>query len=78
MAIIMFGNQRSFNYKYDLGVMTLILSSYKFYALVVLTIVLCVEVLRQRTTWAHAWRVWGAQRLQHWGWQRMATWLAPR
>jgi hypothetical protein len=75
MAIIFFGNQRSFNYKYDLGVVSLVLSSYKFYAIVLLTVVMMHIVWSGSTSWAQAWRYDAARWCRSIGWLRVAGWL---
>ena len=75
MAIILFGNQRSFNYKYDLGVVSLMLSSYKLYAIVLLTAVMMHIVWSGSVSWAHAWRQDGARWCRIIGWPRLAGWL---
>ncbi|MFZ9858479.1 MAG: glycosyltransferase family 87 protein [Roseiflexaceae bacterium] len=54
-GLIAFGDQRSFNYMYDLGAVTVILSSYKFYGMVMLTGLLLYEVWQERVTWGQAW-----------------------
>jgi hypothetical protein len=54
-GLIAFGDQRSFNYMYDLGAVTLFLSSYKFYGMVMLTGLLLYEVWQGRVTWGQAW-----------------------
>jgi len=74
-AIVFFGNQRSFNYKYDLGVVSLVLSSYKFYAIVLLTAVMMHIVWSGSASWAHAWRHDGARWCRIIGWPRFADWL---
>lgn len=75
MAIIFFGNQRSFNYKYDLGVVSLLLSSYKLYAIVLLTAVMISIVWSGSASWAQAWRYDGARWCRAIGWSRVAGWL---
>ncbi len=58
-GLIAFGDQRSFNYMYDIGAITLLLSSYKFYGMVMLTSLLMYEVWQGRATWATQWiAVW--------------------
>jgi hypothetical protein len=54
-GLIAFGDQRSFNYMYDLGAMTLILSSYKFYGMAMLTSLILYEVWQGRATWGQSW-----------------------
>lgn len=54
-GLIAFGDQRSFNYMYDLGTVTLFLSSYKFYGMVMLTGLLLYEVWQGRVTWGQSW-----------------------
>ncbi|MEY3991042.1 MAG: hypothetical protein RI985_2123, partial [Chloroflexota bacterium] len=54
-GLIAFGDQRSFNYMYDLGTVTFVLSSYKFYGMAILTGLLLYEVWQGRATWGQSW-----------------------
>lgn len=63
-GLIAFGDQRSFNYMYDLGAVTLILSSYKFYGMAILTGLLLYEVWQGQVTWGHAWLSLGRKLLR--------------
>lgn len=58
-GLIAFGDQRSFNYMYDLGAVTQILSSYKFYGMAMLTGLLLYEVWQGHTSWGQAWLALG-------------------
>lgn len=54
-GFVAYGNYRSFNYPDDFGAVTLLLGSYKLYAILLLLVLLTSEVLRSRTRWASAW-----------------------
>ena len=54
-GFVAYGNYRSFNYPDDFGAVTLLLGSYKLYAILLLLVLLTSEVLRSRTCWASAW-----------------------
>jgi len=63
-GLIAFGDQRSFNYMYDLGAVTLFLSSYKFYGMALLTSLLLYEVWQGRVSWGAQWLALGRRILQ--------------
>ena len=63
-GLIAFGDQRSFNYMYDLGMVTFVLSSYKFYGMAILTGLLLYEVWQGRATWGTAWLALGRKLVQ--------------
>jgi hypothetical protein len=54
-AFIAYGNYRSFNYPEDYGAVTLLLGSYKLYAILVLLVLLAGEILRSQSRWASGW-----------------------
>ena len=54
-GFIAYGNYRSFNYPEDFGAVTLLLGSYKLYAILLLLVLLTTEVVRTRGTWATWW-----------------------
>ncbi|MCX6016612.1 MAG: hypothetical protein NT020_13650 [Chloroflexales bacterium] len=54
-ALIAFGNFRSFNYPTNLGLVSILMSSYKFYGMILLFIVLFYEVWFSATTWSQTW-----------------------
>jgi hypothetical protein len=54
-AFIAYGNFRSFNYPEDYGAVTLLLGSYKLYAILLLLVLLTTEIIRHRSTWAAPW-----------------------
>jgi len=58
-GLIAFGDQRSFNYMYDVGVVTLFLSSYKFYGMALLTGLLVYEVWQGHVSWGAQWLALG-------------------
>lgn len=54
-GLIAFGNFRSFNYPTHLGVVTLLMGSFKFYAMVLLAILMLREIWLTQAPWAQAW-----------------------
>ena len=54
-ALIAFGNFRSFNYPTNLGIVSILMSSYKFYGMILLLIVLFYEVWQSTTRWNQDW-----------------------
>jgi hypothetical protein len=61
-ALIAFGNYRSFGYPEYYGFITLLMMSYKFYGIVLLTGLIFYELLRHDVAWAPGWR----QDIVHW------------
>lgn len=61
-ALIAFGNYRSFGYPEYYGFITLLMMSYKFYGIVLLTGLIFYELLRHDVAWAPRWR----QDIVHW------------
>lgn len=61
-ALIAFGNYKSFGYPEYYGFITLLMMSYKFYGIVLLTGLIFYELLRHDVAWAPGWR----QDIVHW------------
>ena len=55
-ALIAFGNYKSFGYPEYYGFVTLLMMSYKFYGIVLLTALIVYELLHIETVWAPRWR----------------------
>lgn len=54
-ALIAFGNFRSFNYPTHLGIVTLLMGSFKFYAMMLLAVLMLREIWVTPAPWAAAW-----------------------
>jgi len=54
-ALIAFGNFRSFNYPTHLGIVTLLMGSFKFYAMMMLAVLMLREIWVTPAPWASAW-----------------------
>jgi hypothetical protein len=54
-ALIAFGNFRSFNYPINLGIVTILMGSFKFYAMMMLAILMLREIWVTPAPWAQAW-----------------------
>ena len=54
-GLIAFGNFRSFNYPVNLGIVTIIMGSFKFYAMMMLAILMLREIWVTPAPWAAAW-----------------------
>ncbi len=54
-ALIAFGNFRSFNYPINLGIVTILMGSFKFYGMMMLAIVMLREIWVTPAPWAQAW-----------------------
>jgi hypothetical protein len=63
-ALIAFGNYKSFGYPEYYGFITLLMMSYKFYGIVLLTGLIFYELLQHDVAWAPRWR----HDIVHW-WQ---------
>lgn len=58
-AFIAYGNYKSFNYPDDFGAITLLLGSYKLYAIVLLYVLVVSDIMRTPGAWATGWlAVW--------------------
>jgi hypothetical protein len=55
-ALIAFGNYKSFGYPEYYGFITLLMMSYKFYGIVLLTGLIVYELLHNEAAWAPRWR----------------------
>ena len=54
-ALIAFGNFRSFNYPTNLGIVTLLMGSFKFYAMMMLAVLMLREIWITPVPWAATW-----------------------
>lgn len=54
-ALVAFGDFRSFNYPADLGIVTIIMSSYKFYGMLLLFIMLLYSTWHHTSGWSTTW-----------------------
>ena len=61
-ALVAFGNFRSFNYPTHLGIVSILLGSYKFYGIMLLTGLMLATIWQRHESWAARWVV-DAQRL---------------
>lgn len=55
-ALVAFGNFRSFNYPTHLGIVSILLGSYKFYGIMLLTFLMLGTIWQRHESWAMRWR----------------------